>query len=113
MSTRKVILCLAFAAFGCKSSEPSGQIGDDPTLVDADGDAIPDGTEDRNRNGQVDPGETDPRLGDTDGDGIPDGSEVQFIACSPVMDRPFRVYDAPGAGSMVMTDARVSEAKFV
>ena len=33
--------------------------------------------EDRNRNGQVDPGELDPRSADTDGDGIPDRLEDQ------------------------------------
>ncbi|QRN95703.1 OmpA family protein [Archangium violaceum] len=47
----------------------------DPTKTDSDNDGIPDGVEDKNHNGQVDPGETDPTKTDTDGDGIPDGIE--------------------------------------
>jgi hypothetical protein len=46
-----------------------------PALKDTDGDGIPDGDEDANRNGVVDPGETDPGNADTDGDGIFDGVE--------------------------------------
>ncbi len=80
-----------------------------PEQRDADGDQIPDFSEDRNRNGRVDPGETDPSVGDTDRDGIADTEEVMTIACSPVMDRPFRVIDAPGASSMVLVDAAVRE----
>ncbi|GIW70573.1 MAG: hypothetical protein KatS3mg102_0115 [Planctomycetota bacterium] len=53
----------------------------DPLKADTDGDGIPDGWEDLDRNGRVDPGETDPNdpgdaaafdLTDTDGDGLPD-----------------------------------------
>jgi hypothetical protein len=44
-------------------------------IEDIDGDGIPDGVEDRNNNGIVDPGETDWLNPDTDGDGIPDGME--------------------------------------
>lgn len=44
-------------------------------VADMDGDGIPDHLEDRNNNGQFDPGETDFLNPDTDGDGIPDGME--------------------------------------
>jgi uncharacterized repeat protein (TIGR01451 family) len=44
----------------------------DPLNADTDGDMLPDGFEDANANGQVDPGETDPTLADSDGDGVPD-----------------------------------------
>lgn len=46
-----------------------------PTTADSDGDGVPDGTEDPNRDGKIEPdkGETDPRLPDTDGDGTGDG----------------------------------------
>lgn len=47
----------------------------DPTLIDTDGDMIFDGLEDRNRNGIVDEGEWDPKLADTDGDGLSDSEE--------------------------------------
>ncbi|WNG14531.1 Ig-like domain-containing protein [Cystobacter fuscus] len=49
--------------------------GTDPNNPDTDGDGIPDGVEDKNHNGSVDPGETDPRKADTDGGGTPDGVE--------------------------------------
>jgi hypothetical protein len=44
--------------------------------VDADADGIPDSTEDPNRNGLVDPGETDPENDDSDGDKANDGAEA-------------------------------------
>lgn len=80
-----------------------------PALVDEDKDAIPDVQEDRNQNGVVDPGETNPASTDSDGDGIPDDQEVSFLACSRVSDRPFDVYDAPGADSMFLVDKAVRE----
>ena len=43
--------------------------------ADLDSDRLPDGIEDRNNNGQVDPGETDYLRPDSDGDGLPDGVE--------------------------------------
>ena len=45
------------------------------TDADSDDDGMDDGTEDANRNGMVDPGETDPCNIDSDGDGIQDGTE--------------------------------------
>ena len=45
---------------------------------DTDDDGIPDGTEDANRNGLVDAGETDPCNLDTDADGIQDGTESGY-----------------------------------
>ena len=105
-----VVLLPVVVSGSCKSDAPgAGELGTppDPALIDSDGDGTPDGGEDRNRNGRIDPGETDPNSEDTDGDGIADGDEVSYIACNPAHDRPFRVYDAPGAGSMVLTDAAV------
>jgi len=47
----------------------------DPLDSDSDGDGVPDGIEDSNRNGVVDDGETDPLDADSDDDGLPDGIE--------------------------------------
>ena len=47
----------------------------DPTSTDSDGDALADGLEDADQNGQVDAGETDPNLPDSDADGLDDGVE--------------------------------------
>lgn len=55
----------------------------DPRNPDSDADGLPDGQEDRNRNGRVDPGETDPNRRDSDGDGIPDAADTP-----PEGDRP-------------------------
>lgn len=99
-----VPVSLLLGLWACKSDPNAG----DPARRDTDGDALPDVQEDRNQNGTVDPGETDPQSGDTDGDGIPDEGEVSTLACSRVNDRPFQVYDAPGADSMILVDAAVS-----
>src|SRR5687768_56126 len=48
----------------------------DPNDADSDNDGLPDGVEDANQNGRVDPGETDPNDSDTDNDGVDDGTEV-------------------------------------
>jgi hypothetical protein len=40
--------------------------------ADTDGDGLPDGVEDRNRNGRRDRGETDPRTRDSDRDHVGD-----------------------------------------
>ncbi len=50
----------------------------DPARADTDGDEISDGIEDANHNGRVDSGETNPLNSDTDNDGMPDGWEVQY-----------------------------------
>jgi Ca-activated chloride channel family protein len=55
--------------------EREGENPTDPDNPDSDGDGLPDGAEDRNRRGGVDPGETDPNKVDSDDDGIPDGQE--------------------------------------
>ena len=55
--------------------ERSGENPTDPENPDTDGDQLPDGAEDLNRNGQVDEGETDPNNPDSDGDGVGDGEE--------------------------------------
>jgi hypothetical protein len=46
--------------------------------VDSDNDGLPDGSEDKNGDGSLDPsaGETAPFAADTDGDGIPDGTDA-------------------------------------
>jgi hypothetical protein len=49
--------------------------GADPYDLDSDGDSIPDGIEDTDKDGVVDAGETDPKDTDTDNDGINDGIE--------------------------------------
>jgi outer membrane protein OmpA-like peptidoglycan-associated protein len=60
----------------------------DPLRADTDGGGLPDGTEDRNRNGAVDPGETDPLdptddgQADRDLDGLPDAVE-QWAGTDP------------------------------
>jgi hypothetical protein len=48
---------------------------------DTDFDGIPDGVEDADQDGLMDPGETNPCNADSDGDGMPDGWEVIFISC--------------------------------
>jgi len=50
----------------------------DANDADTDDDCIPDGVEDANRNGSLDPDETDPCDLDTDGDGIQDGTELGY-----------------------------------
>lgn len=46
-----------------------------PVLADSDGDGLPDGYEDRNRNGKLDPGETSPTARDSDLDLASDAVE--------------------------------------
>lgn len=46
--------------------------------VDLDADGLSDNTEDPNRNGLVDSGETNPDSSDSDGDSTPDGAEVRL-----------------------------------
>lgn len=81
------------------NNERERELGTDPNNPDTDGDGIPDGTEvfvtktnpkdrdtdhdglpdrceDKNMNGQVDPGETSPLLADTDRDGLCDGNPL-------------------------------------
>jgi hypothetical protein len=57
------------------SDAREGLISTDPNDPDTDDDGIPDGLEDKNKNGMVDSGETDPNKPDTDGDGVPDSQE--------------------------------------
>jgi hypothetical protein len=49
----------------------------DLPAVDSDGDGLPDGLEDPDRDGRVGPGETDPDAEDSDRDGTPDGAEIR------------------------------------
>lgn len=66
----------AVAGLDCLPAPPAGQ----PTCWayddDRDNDGIPDGEEDANRNGRIDPGETSPNDADSDGDGIADSVEL-------------------------------------
>jgi len=57
--------------------ERGGENPTDPENPDSDADGLPDGQEDRNRNGRVDPGETDPNRQDSDGDGVPDADDSE------------------------------------
>ncbi|MDQ1255907.1 MAG: hypothetical protein QG656_501 [Candidatus Hydrogenedentes bacterium] len=63
--------------------------------ADTDGDGIPDGVEDLNRGGGVDEGETDPRNPDSDGDGILDGADEQPL---PAADAPRLLSIEPTTG---------------
>jgi len=54
----------------------TGRTLTDPTRQDTDCDGIADGDEDKNKNGQVDAGETNPNNPDTDDDGLWDGTEL-------------------------------------
>ena len=60
---------------GLTPPNSDGTAGADPYDTDADGDNIPDGVEDTDQDGVVDPGETDPTDPDTDNDNIADGIE--------------------------------------
>ncbi|CAE7835051.1 unnamed protein product [Symbiodinium necroappetens] len=60
--------------------------------ADTDDDGLPDGIEDANRNGMVDPGESDPCLADTDGDGLLDGFERGLV--TPDADTDLAVFVA-------------------
>lgn len=67
---RPVVVCMTDSM--CMTGERCAGIS--PTLSDSDGDGVPDGEEDLDRDGMIvaSRGETDPRIADTDGDGRPD-----------------------------------------
>ncbi|MCA9567898.1 MAG: hypothetical protein KC656_08650 [Myxococcales bacterium] len=69
------------ALTGCVRLDADPTSTTDPTAVDSDGGGLPDGAEDRDGDGMVDPWETDPGAPgddlDTDGDGIADALELQ------------------------------------
>lgn len=67
------------------------------STVDIDGDGLSDITEDPNRNGVFDPGETDWRNADTDRGGEADGSEVTG-GRSPLVQFDDMTYDRDGDG---------------
>ncbi|AKT37489.1 isopeptide-forming domain-containing fimbrial protein [Chondromyces crocatus] len=75
------------AAGRCIADGDMGATTTSPLNRDTDGGGMSDGSEDFNRNGVVDPGETDPTEGngaddvnvvDTDGDGLSDGLEISL-----------------------------------
>ena len=70
----------------------------DPNDADTDDDGISDGNEDKNHNGVWDTNETDPCDIDTDGDGIQDGTETGITNPVP---------DPDGAGPLLGTDTAV------
>ena len=78
-----------------------------PRAADTDAGGVPDGTEDRNTNGRVDPGETNPNNpaddADRDGDGLPDADE-QRIGTDP--DDPDTDGDGLTDGAETGPDAR-------
>lgn len=73
-------------------------LGTNPLDRDSDDDGIPDGQEDANQNGVVDPGETNPALADSDGDGIQDGTETGVTT---------GVADPDGAGPLLGTNLAI------
>ncbi|MEI8258775.1 MAG: hypothetical protein WCJ30_24155, partial [Deltaproteobacteria bacterium] len=84
-------------------------LGLDPASSDSDGDGVPDGVEDPNRDGTISTatGETDPRLWDTDGDGLNDsmgGIEIcrpaglATVTLIPVPSSPIQVGHDPAWG---------------
>lgn len=80
-------------------------VGLDPRNPDSDGDGVPDGQEDSNGDGTIDPsrGETDPRLIDTDGDGTPDNEEGVAVCRPDGLVMP-AVHPVPGGGVQVALD---------
>lgn len=57
-------------------------MGSDPTRADSDGDGLLDPTEDADRDGVLDEGETDPNSPDSDGDGLWDGHTITTTLAS-------------------------------
>jgi len=66
--------------------------GTDPNDADTDDDGIPDGVEDADRDGIVDPGETDPTVADSDGDGIQDGTESGYTQADVTADTDLSIF---------------------
>lgn len=60
------------------TSEDTPPVMPNLPAVDTDNDGIPDLTEDLNKNGLVDPGETNPDNENSDGDNVDDGDEVSL-----------------------------------
>ena len=73
--------------------------GLDPNDADSDDDGIPDGVEDANQDGFMDPGETDPCLVDSDGDGIQDGTELGVTTGHPTDTGATFIPDADGGAT--------------
>jgi len=65
----------AVACRQCRAPVEVLVVGGEDEEGDSDGDGLSDALEDRNGNGEVDPGETDPNNPDSDGDGVEDGAE--------------------------------------
>ena len=63
-------------------SDPSGTTS--PILADSDGDGVRDGLEDKNKNGQVDPGESDPSDDSSTIDLLPVVPGIQLLLSSEV-----------------------------
>ncbi len=80
-----------------------------PNDADSDDDGILDGTEDSNRNGMVDPGETDPRNKDSDNDGIQDGTESGVIVADVGIGTDLGVF-IPDADPSTTTDPTIIDS---
>ncbi len=70
-------------------------LGSNPQDVDSDDDGLADGSEDANRNGVLDVGETRANHADTDGDGLQDGTEKGITSA---------IADPDGAGPLLGTN---------
>jgi hypothetical protein len=79
----------------------------DPALVDTDGDGLLDGWEDLNRDGITDSGELDPRLADSDGDGTADSAEPLGMICAPSLLEGLQGFVLPDLGVSVALPQRI------
>ncbi|WP_304511247.1 Ig-like domain-containing protein [Desulfopila sp. IMCC35008] len=84
------------------------QLGTDPLITDTDGDGLPDGAEDANRNGVVDAGETDPLLVDSDGDGFDDNTDG-----NPVTVDQENVLNTTGISELVLSGTNIYTSIYV
>jgi hypothetical protein len=85
------------------TNEVEQLLGTEIRTTDTDGDGLSDGTEDANRSGVTDPGETDPLVADTDGDGLLDGADALPLDPS---NGPGRILDTTGAVEAVVLEGR-------
>ena len=94
----------------------------DPGNPDTDEDGLPDGLEDRDQDGRIDPGETSAIVADTDGDGLRDGDETHAgsspldasDAADPALELPFEPSDlsaAPDGSALVVVSRAIADGE--